>query len=728
MRNVQLPSYTSEEVAKHNKDSDCWVIVHGAVCNVTDFLPRHPGGVSALSKIGRAGRDVTEHFERIGHSANARQLMKSFQIGVLDESSEFDDDGNSEASRLLSESNNPRNSSVMREMEEAEVKSELKSEHERDKEHSIHWHAARRNAIMRDHPEVAALIGSNPWTCVLGLLTVFVHCYTCIVASHDSCPWYMSLFLGYTVGAVCKMYQFAINHDICHGTAGAFLERSDILKRTAMQLFTLPAFGGTMHTYYEFQHVGHHTSLGSQSLADTLSAGQLQVIPGKSKQIMFQLERIRKIIFFSDGDGDMLAVGTLSLGRILLSWDPLEYLGQRKPSESALFHQESPVEKFHRLKWIKLVSVQIGHLLHHAMMMQIFLFGLFFPPFLSLPVFLFPDKAVELLYYLKKRHEDAKRAAELKQQEQEQLEQGRIRLDAVLESGTFGTSEPSAGVTAAATATEEQQQQTQEQPPIPPETMDVILRTFTRLTASLSLHTWAWVCLDAWLLFWQAQGWTLGSVLKGLCYLYLSELCLYGFALHPFMGYFLGVHRSGGKGFERKAAPAAVRPPLPSLFSTRNSNANSYGRLGATSGSISNRTHGSNFSGFGDDHASSNINSSNSNRRAAAADTGATAYPPRDDGRHPADIHPPNRLAVAAHVGVAVPGRLAALLAGTGLVLRLGAQRPVLPLPVGAVSVRLRAAPVYGLLPRRAPQWGQGFREEGGTGTGGSAPTTAVAV
>lgn len=73
------------EISKHNTESDCWVVVHGAVIDVTNFLQTHPGGVSALSKPGRGGCDVTEHFERIGHSEKARGILRSMQIGVVDD-------------------------------------------------------------------------------------------------------------------------------------------------------------------------------------------------------------------------------------------------------------------------------------------------------------------------------------------------------------------------------------------------------------------------------------------------------------------------------------------------------------------------------------------------------------------------------------------------------------------------------------------------------------------
>ncbi|EER08178.1 cytochrome b5 isoform 1, putative, partial [Perkinsus marinus ATCC 50983] len=37
-------TYTAAEVATHNSESDCWVIIGDEVYDVTEFLPDHPGG------------------------------------------------------------------------------------------------------------------------------------------------------------------------------------------------------------------------------------------------------------------------------------------------------------------------------------------------------------------------------------------------------------------------------------------------------------------------------------------------------------------------------------------------------------------------------------------------------------------------------------------------------------------------------------------------------------
>ncbi|OJT15326.1 Fumarate reductase [Trametes pubescens] len=56
-------SFSVEEVQKHNKKDDCWVIIDGKVLDVTAFMPDHPGGEKAI--LLYAGRDATEEFNML---------------------------------------------------------------------------------------------------------------------------------------------------------------------------------------------------------------------------------------------------------------------------------------------------------------------------------------------------------------------------------------------------------------------------------------------------------------------------------------------------------------------------------------------------------------------------------------------------------------------------------------------------------------------------------------
>jgi cytochrome b involved in lipid metabolism/fatty acid desaturase len=502
------PSYDHKEVAQHSSSSSCWVIIDGAVLDVTEFIHRHPGGASALNKQGRAGTDVTSFFELVGHSGRARAMLQDLQVGVLRDSD--GDTGINEHVPLLTTSlghtdgsgNDPNGD---------------------DREYAAGWHAQRRRDILRDHPNIETLFGSNPFTCGLGLITVIIHCCTCLVAQR--LWWVHGVLLAATVGAVCKMYQFAVNHDVCHGTAGEWLNRSDLLKRCAMQVLTLPSLGGTMHTYYEFQHLGHHASLGAQSLEEAqgkvvdFSAPAASAVArergvqaevackaeeGQGKEEgrpRFTMQSVRGLLFFPDGDGDMLALGTLSLGHVLESWGSVS-----GAMASRRYLAEDLLSTFHNWKYLKVLLVQLGHLQHHGMMSLLFLQLLLLPPFISFPLFLCPDFVARSI-----------------------LQLTRASFDATSIVADLGV-----------------------------DVEDLACKMMCRIISSVGVHAYLWVGLDWWLLFGPYSApFSLGACVKGIVYLYLSELFLYGFLCHPFMGYFLGVHRSRGLGFTSPVTAAS---------------------------------------------------------------------------------------------------------------------------------------------------------------------------
>ncbi|XP_061165492.1 acyl-CoA 6-desaturase-like isoform X1 [Saccostrea echinata] len=56
----QLGSYSCQEVAKHDKRDDRWIIINNEVYNITEWSKRHPGGSKVIGHY--AGQDATDAF------------------------------------------------------------------------------------------------------------------------------------------------------------------------------------------------------------------------------------------------------------------------------------------------------------------------------------------------------------------------------------------------------------------------------------------------------------------------------------------------------------------------------------------------------------------------------------------------------------------------------------------------------------------------------------------
>merc|ERR1719421_374040 len=77
-----VKTFELDEVAKHTTKADCWVVLHGRVLNVTDFLGDHPGGELAILTF--AGKDATPEFDMI-HPPDVieKYLDPAATLGVL---------------------------------------------------------------------------------------------------------------------------------------------------------------------------------------------------------------------------------------------------------------------------------------------------------------------------------------------------------------------------------------------------------------------------------------------------------------------------------------------------------------------------------------------------------------------------------------------------------------------------------------------------------------------
>ncbi|KAI0736160.1 cytochrome b5-like heme/steroid binding domain-containing protein [Fomitopsis betulina] len=76
---------TYEELKQNNKKESLYLLIHQKVYNVAKFIDEHPGGDEVI--IAETGKDATEAFEDVGHSDEAREILKDLYIG------EFEKDG-----------------------------------------------------------------------------------------------------------------------------------------------------------------------------------------------------------------------------------------------------------------------------------------------------------------------------------------------------------------------------------------------------------------------------------------------------------------------------------------------------------------------------------------------------------------------------------------------------------------------------------------------------------
>jgi len=64
---AELRNISTDELQHHNTEDDCWVVIHGLVYDLTDFVDEHPAGPESITEL--AGKDGTEEFQAV-HGEN----------------------------------------------------------------------------------------------------------------------------------------------------------------------------------------------------------------------------------------------------------------------------------------------------------------------------------------------------------------------------------------------------------------------------------------------------------------------------------------------------------------------------------------------------------------------------------------------------------------------------------------------------------------------------------
>ena len=73
---------TKTEVGLHSSRNSCWVVVHGQVYDLTNFLDQHPGGASSILRY--AGKDATKEYEPLHPPGTIDTLPKEAFMGSLE--------------------------------------------------------------------------------------------------------------------------------------------------------------------------------------------------------------------------------------------------------------------------------------------------------------------------------------------------------------------------------------------------------------------------------------------------------------------------------------------------------------------------------------------------------------------------------------------------------------------------------------------------------------------
>jgi hypothetical protein len=136
------------------------------------------------------------------------------------------------------------------------------------------WHLDRRAAIREAYPEVSKLSSPEPRTLPLLVATNGAQVAACLACAH--LPTAAIVPTGIFLGGTLSLWQFALLHDIKHGTATLpkQLSANDILFAGS-----LPSLFG-YYLYLRHGHLSHHKNFGLRPIRDLFNSKQVQFEDG----------------------------------------------------------------------------------------------------------------------------------------------------------------------------------------------------------------------------------------------------------------------------------------------------------------------------------------------------------------------------------------------------------------------------------------------------------------
>ena len=179
------------------------------------------------------------------------------------------------------------------------------------------WHRARRRAILEAHPSIVrSLVGKETTTVPLLAAANLAQVGACIAGSH--LPGYELAPAAVLVGGTLSLWQFALLHDVKHGTAE--LPRG-VRINDVVFWGSLPSLFG-YYLYLRWGHLSHHANFGERRIAELFDSEQDKFEDGDvmfvaHRQLLLGDERSERPGFFG---GEQVGGLGLSISRTIYAW------------------------------------------------------------------------------------------------------------------------------------------------------------------------------------------------------------------------------------------------------------------------------------------------------------------------------------------------------------------------------------------------------------------------
>ena len=195
-------------------------------------------------------------------------------------------------------------------------------------------HAHRRRGLIRAHPAIRDLFGTNPWTLVITIGLVASQLGLAFIVSDQ--PWWVILLLAWGVGAFIDHAFFVIIHECAHNLVFSNTRLNKLVGILANVPMIFPSSIG-----FRNYHLLHHQYQGEYEWdADLAGRGEARLVSNiwwrKALWLLFfpiiegivRPSRVNKVALFETWAlfNCLVTLGTATLVTVFWGWGALAYL------------------------------------------------------------------------------------------------------------------------------------------------------------------------------------------------------------------------------------------------------------------------------------------------------------------------------------------------------------------------------------------------------------------